>query len=153
MNPSDQPETGPLLGRIPPAPPGAPPTTGEGGRPDFPSEPPRARIVGLGKVIGLSLTALIVAVWFAGIGSVAPAFVAGAVVALSARHSILIARPIVLALVVSFIAALVSNILLGGPLIGALLRGVGIWLAIVPAILTGVVYQWAIGLHWPRASA
>ena len=77
--------------------------------------------------------ALIVAVWFAGIGSVAPAFVAGAVVALSARHSILIARPILLALVVSFIAALVSNILLGGPLIGALLRGVGIWLAIVPA--------------------
>jgi hypothetical protein len=109
--------------------------------------------VGLGKVVGLSLIAPIVAVWLVGIASVAPAFVAGAAVALFARRSILVARPIVLALVVSFIVALVSNILLGGSLIGALLRGAGIWFAIVPAILTAVVYQWATGFHWPRASA
>jgi hypothetical protein len=153
MRPSDQPEPSPRLGRIPPAPPAAPPTTGEADGPDVPNGPPRARIGGLGKIVALGLMALLVGVWFAGIASVAPAFLAGAAVALFARRSIFVVRPIFLSLLVSFGAALVSNILLGGPLLAALLRGLGVWLAIVPAIVTAVVYHWAVGLHWRRASA
>src|SRR5260370_40169945 len=101
MRPSDQPEPSPRLGRTPPAPPGAPPTTGEADGPDVPNGPPRARIGGLGKVVALGLMALLVAVWFAGIASVAPAFLAVAGVALFRRGALFLARRHVLPFCVS----------------------------------------------------
>src|ERR1043166_1270189 len=94
MRPSDQPEPSPRFGRVPPAPPVAPPATGEAPRPDPPSGNAPARIVGLGKLVGISSVGVVGAVWFAGVASVLSALLAGAAFALLAARSGFVARPV-----------------------------------------------------------
>jgi hypothetical protein len=154
MRPSDQPEPSPRFGRVPPAPPVAPPATGEAPRPDPPSGNAPARIVGLGKLVGISSVGVVGAVWFAGVASVLSALLAGAAFALLAARSDLIARPVVSALAASLVTALASTVLSGGgSVVGGLGRGLAVWFAIAPAVITAVIYVWARGLHRRRASA
>lgn len=155
MRLSDQPEpeASPLLGRIPPTPPGAPPTTGEVGSPSPHGDDVPARQMGLGKLVGISLIGMLGAVLLVGIPSTLLPFAVGASFGLLGARSPFITRLAMMALAASLIAALASAVLLGnGAFLGGLFRGLAVWLAIAPAVLTVVFYQWA---RWPhrRASA
>ena len=153
MHFSEQPETGPLLGRIPPAPPAAPPTTGETGWSDPLDSNAPLRILGLGKLIAISLAALLGATWFAGIAAVLLTFGAGAVVILFVPGSNRIAGRSLVALGTTFVAAILSTMLLTKHrFFAAIFLALMISLATAPAVMTLVVYQWARTIH-RRASA